>query len=647
MNTATPSATLATGAAGGVAASNGHPLVALVGPPNSGKSTLFNSLTGLRQRVANYPGVTVERRSGVVQSTAGPVEIVDLPGVHGLSPRSLDQAVTRNALLGELEGDRRPDAVVVVLDVTRLGSHLMVAEPVLGLGLPTLVVLTMADELDRRDGALRSTRLSRELGVEVALVNARDGATLEPVRDFLCALHTGGDEVRACPIVVAAEHHDGHPSGRSLPVVDIYAARRERARELGRSAGFRAPRPSRLTNRLDALFLHRVCGPLVFLGVVALVFQAIFAWAAPLMDGAEAAIAISGGYLAGALAEGWFRSLLVDGVWAGVGSVLVFLPQILILFFFIAILEDSGYMARAAVIADRLMHRVGLQGKSFLPLLSAYACAVPAIMSARTVEDDRDRVATIFIAPFMTCSARLPVYALLIAAFIPAGPLAGPLLGRQAAVLIALYALGLMAAIVTAAILKRTLLRGRPLPFVMELPPYRWPSARSIAVRLLDRAKIFLRRAGKIILTVTVVLWVLTQFPRTPGGEAPEIGDSALGLVGQVIEPAIEPLGFDWRIGIGLVTSLAAREVIVGTLGTIYGVETRDDPNFELREALRQDLDFGAAVALLIFFVFALQCMSTVAVMRRETGGWRWPVLQFAYMLALAYAGAWAANALL
>lgn len=647
MSAATPSAALAGGLPGEAAASGAHPLVALVGPPNSGKSTLFNNLTGLRQRVANYPGVTVERRSGIAESAAGPVEVIDLPGVHGLSPRSLDQLVTRNALLGDLEGDRRPDAVVVVLDATRLRSHLMVAEPVLGLGLPTLVVLTMADELDRRDGALRSARLSGELGVEVALVNARDGATLQPVRRFLAALHTGGEEVRACPMVVAADHHVGHPSGRPLPVIDVFAARRERARKLGRSAGFRAPRPSRSTNRLDALALHRIWGPLIFAGVVTLVFQAIFAWAVPLMDGTEAVIATSGEALAGVLPESWFRSMLIDGVWAGVGSVLVFLPQILILFFFIAILEDSGYMARAAVIADRLMHRVGLQGKSFLPLLSAYACAIPAIMSARTVEDERDRIATIFIAPFMTCSARLPVYALLIAAFVPAGPLLGPFLGRQAAVLIGLYALGLVAAIGTAALLKRTLLRGRALPFVMELPPYRWPSARSIGVRLLDRTKIFLRRAGKIILAVTVVLWVLTQFPRMPEGGAPEIGDSALGRIGQVVEPAIEPLGFDWRIGIGLVTSLAAREVIVGTLGTIYGVEAQDGEDLELRAALQRDLDFGAAVALLVFFVFALQCMSTVAVMRRETGGWRWPILQFGYMLALAYAGAWAANALL
>ena len=626
---------------------DGTPLVAVVGPPNSGKSTLFNHLTGLRQRVANYPGVTVERRSGTVRLPAGEVELIDLPGIHGLSARSLDQRVTRDVLLGEFGDGRQPDAIVLVLDATRLKSHLMIAEPVLSLGIPTLVVLTMADELDRRDGVLRGSGLSTELGVEVALVNARDVATLQPVRAFLEALHTGGEEIRACPIVGVAEHAEGRGGRRVLPMIDLFAERRQRARELGRSAGFQAPRPSRMTQWLDALVLHRFWGVLVFVGVVALVFQSIFAWAVPLMDGTEAAIAASGNYLGSVLPESWFRSLLLDGVWAGVGSVMVFLPQILILFFFIAILEDSGYMARAAVIADRLMHRVGLQGKSFLPLLSAYACAVPAIMSARTVEDERDRIATIFVAPFMTCSARLPVYALLIAAFIPAQPLLGPFLGTRAAVLIGLYLMGVVAAIVTAALLKRTLLRGRSAPFVMELPPYRLPTAKSILTRLLDRTRVFLRRAGKIILTVTVVLWVFTQFPRTPGGGAPPIGDSALGQAGQVLEPVIEPLGFDWRIGIGLVTSLAAREVIVGTLGTIYGVENEDEEAFALQAALQQDLDLGAAVALLIFFVFALQCMSTVAIMRRETGGWRWPVLQFCYMLFLAYAGAWVANAVL
>lgn len=631
-----------------VAADPADPRVALVGPPNSGKSTLFNGLTGLRQKVANYPGVTVERRSGVVTESVGSVEVIDLPGVHSLSPRSLDQKVTRDFLMGRMEGDRQPDAVILVLDGTRLNTHLMVADPVLGLGLPTLVVLTMADELKRRGGALDVGLLSAELGVEVTLVNARDGTSLEPVRRFLRALHTGGDEIRACPVISVAEATTAdHARGRALPVIDLFAERRKRARALGRSAAFQDPRPSGRTQRIDAVALHRFWGPLVFLATIALVFQAIFTAAVPLMDGTEALVAASGEFVARTLPDTWFRSLLIDGVWAGVGSVVVFLPQILILFTFIALLEDSGYMARAAVIADRLMHRVGLQGRSFLPLLSAYACAVPAVMAARTVEDERDRIATIFVAPFMTCSARLPVYALLIAAFIPPTPLLGPFLGMRSAVLIGLYALGLLAAVTTAALLKGTLLKGRPNPFVMELPPYRLPSFGAIGARLLDRAKVFLRRAGKIIMTVAVVLWVLTQVPLGPGGEPPRVGDSALGRMGQVIEPAIEPLGFDWRIGIGLVTSLAAREVIVGTLGTIYGVEAAEEQSFELQAALQQDLDLGSAVALLIFFVFALQCMSTVAVMRRETGGWTWPVLQFTYMLALAYGGAWAANALL
>ncbi len=628
-----------------------HPLVALVGPPNAGKSTLFNSLTGLRQRVANYPGVTVERRAGTVRVPAGSVELIDLPGVHGLSPRSLDQEVTHRVLTGRLDGgDRQPEAVVLVLDATRLRSHLMVAEPVLALGLPTLVVLTMADELNRGQGTLQTEDLSRELGVEVVLVDGRDPQSLGPVRRFLQALHTGGEEARACPIVVKAEevlHRGEEGEGRTLPMIDLFTERRERARALGAAAGFRAPQQSLASARLDALALHRYWGPLIFAAIVAGVFQAIFVGAAPLMDATEAAIAWTGAGVQSLLPESWFRALLIDAVWGGVGSVVVFLPQILILFFFIALLEDSGYMARAAVIADRLMHRVGLQGKSFLPLLSAYACAIPAIMSARTVEDERDRIATIFIAPFMTCSARLPVYALLIAAFVPERPLLGPVLGTRAAVLFGLYALGLVAAIATAALLKKTLLRGRATPFVMELPPFRMPGARAIVTRLLDRARVFLRRAGRIILAVTVALWVMGQFPRTPEGGPPPIGDSVLGQVGHVIEPVIEPLGFDWRIGIGLVTSLAAREVIVGTLGTIYGVEHREDADFELIAALQRDLDLGSVVGLLVFFVFALQCLSTVAVMRRETAGWRWPILQFVYMLALAYAGAWVANIVL
>jgi len=429
-------------------------------------------------------------------------------------------------------------------------------------------------------------------------------------------------------------------------VVDAFAERRERILDASREAHFARPLPSPLTERLDSILLHRVFGPLVFLAIVILVFQAIFTWATPLMDGVELLVSSSGAWLGSRLPDGWFRSLLVDGVWAGVGSVVVFLPQILILFLFLGILEDSGYMARAAVIADRLMHGVGLQGRAFLPLLSGYACAVPAILAARTVEDDRDRLATIFVTPFMTCSARLPVYALLIAAFIPARPLLGPFLGTRAATLLGLYAAGIVAAVVTAFLLKRTLLRGKAGSFLMELPPYRVPSLRSLAIRLWDRSLVFLRRAGTIIFAVAVVLWVLTQFPRTPAGP-PDIEQSVLGTLGHLMEPAIEPLGFDWRIGVGLVASLAAREVIVGTLGTIYGVEEAGEGSLELQASLQSQLDLGSAVGLLVFFAFALQCMSTVAVMRRETAGWKWPALQWSWMLLLGVGGAWLANTLL
>jgi ferrous iron transport protein B len=425
-------------------------------------------------------------------------------------------------------------------------------------------------------------------------------------------------------------------------MVDAFAARRRRVHEVVRQAGFVAPGPSSASERLDAICLHRVWGPLIFLAVVVTVFQAIFAWATPLIDGVDALVTSSGAWVGAALPDSWFRSLIVDGVWAGVGSVIVFLPQILILFLFLGVLEDSGYMARAAVIADRMMYRVGLQGRAFLPLLSGYACAVPAILAARTIDDERDRLATIFVTPFTTCSARLPVYALLIAAFIPERPLLGPFFGQRAAVLLGLYALGIVAAIGTAFLLKRTLLKAKPSSFLMELPPYRLPSLRSLGLRLLDRSRIFLRRAGTIIFAVAIVLWTLTQFPRVDGGP-PIVDDSALGRSGQLIEPLIEPLGFDWRIGVGIVTSLAAREVIVGTLGTIYGVEDTTEQSVGLQEALRRDLTLGSAVGLLVFFVFALQCMSTVAVMRRETAGWKWPILQFTYMLLLAYVGAFAA----
>ena len=610
------------------------PLVALIGPPNSGKTTLFNRLTGLRQKVANYPGVTVEKHVGRARLPhERAVDIVDLPGVHGFSARTLDEKITRDVLEGRMQGLRAPDALILIVDATRLESQLMLVEPVLELDLPTLLVLNMSDELEERGGRVDDARLAARLGVQIARTNAREGVGIDRVQSFLAGVARRAIEVR--DRVVA-----NVPTRVQLPMVDAFAARRRLVREIVSDAGFVPPGPSGWSERLDAICLHRVWGPLIFLAVVLLVFQSIFTWAVPFMDGIEALIAGSGEWIATTLPDTWYRSLLVDGVWAGVGSVIVFLPQILILFLFLGILEDSGYMARAAVIADRMMYRVGLQGRAFLPLLSGYACAVPAILAARTVDDERDRLATIFVTPFMTCSARLPVYALLIAAFIPAQPLLGPVLGLRAGVLLGLYALGILAAVGTAFLLKRTLLRAQPSSFLMELPPYRIPTPRSIGLRLLDRSRIFLRRAGRIIFTVAIVLWTLTQFPRVEGGPPP-IEESALGRMGQVIEPAIEPLGYDWRIGVGLVTSLAAREVIVGTLGTIYGVEDASDDSIVLQDALRRDLTPAAAVGLLVFFVFALQCMSTVAVMRRETAGWKWPALQFGYMLLLAYLGAY------
>lgn len=614
------------------------PLVALIGPPNSGKTTLFNQLTGLRQKVANYPGVTVEKKVGRVRLSDHKVlDLVDLPGVNGFSARTLDERVTRDVLEGRVEGIRSPDALVLIVDSTRLENQLMLVEPVLELKLPTLLVLNMSDELEERGGRIDDVVLAARLGVEVVRTSARAGVGIEAVRDFLAAVSVVDSALEGRKRTLS-----NVPRGVNLPMIDAFAARRELVREIVEEAGFVAPGPSRLSERLDGIFLHRVWGPLVFVAVVVLVFEAIFTWAVPLMDGVDFLIATSGAWLGTHMADTWFRSLIVDGVWAGVGSVLIFLPQILILFLFIGVLEDSGYMARAAVIADRMMYRVGLQGRAFLPLLSGYACAVPAILAARTIDDERDRLATIFVTPFMTCSARLPVYALLIAAFIPDEPLLGPFLGRRAGVLLGLYGLGIIAAIGTAFILKRTLLKAKPTTFLMELPPYRIPSPKTLALRLLDRSKIFLQRAGRVIFVVAIVLWTLMQFPRIDG-HAPDIEESALGQIGHIIEPAIAPLGFDWRIGVGLVTSLAAREVIVGALGTIYGTETAGDGSVALQEALRRDLSTGAAIGLLVFFAFALQCMSTVAIMRRETAGWKWPALQFGYMLFLGYMGAFIA----
>jgi ferrous iron transport protein B len=597
--------------------------VAVIGPPNSGKTTLYNRLTGLRQKVGNFPGVTVEHHIGYVRNALGEeVALVDLPGIYSLNPKSEDERVAVEVLHGRMPGMPRPDAVIVVLNSNNLNTHLVLAGRVIALGLPTLVLLNMADELKRQKGAVDVLALARELGTPVALVSATTGEGLEAVKNFLSVTAPA-------------------PEPLELPVVGSTRSVREWAVRVGETANYRRPATPVWTKRLDNIFLHRVWGPLIFLAVVIAVFQMIFAAGKPLQDILQSWLDSTGTWVGAALPDGLLRSLVINGVWKGVGSVVVFLPQILLLFLVIGVLEDSGYLARAAVIADRTMSRVGLNGKSFIPLLSAYACAVPAIMATRTIESKRDRVATILIAPFMTCSARLPVYTMVIAAFIPSRALLGPFLSTRAAAMLGLYVLGFLMAVFTARILKSTILRSKDAPFILEMPPYRWPMPVSLGLRLVDRGKAFLYRAGTVIMLVSILLWAATNFPMH-NGQPPAIQDSVVASVGHAIEPVIRPLGFDWKIGVGLVTSLAAREVIIATLGTLNGIDA-EVHSFDLQMALRHELTLPAAVALLVFFAFAMQCMSTLAVVRRETNSWTWPAAQFAYMTVVAYLSAYAA----
>jgi ferrous iron transport protein B len=601
--------------------------VAVIGPPNSGKTTLFNRLTGLRQKVANFPGVTVEQHTGIATLPDGrSVNLIDLPGVYSLSPRSEDEQVAHDVLFGKREDTPKPQAVLLVVDSTNLSRHLMLAAPILALGLPTLILLNFADDLRKRGGKLDLAALSQQLGAPVALISARQGQGIDEVLDFLAG---------AMP----------RPAPKELPILqDVPKCRAWAGRVTGQAA-YRAPLPPKWTRRLDRVFLHPVAGALVFLVVVVAVFQTIFSIADPSKDAVDRLIGVTGQWIGSILPNAILRSLIVDGIWTGVGAVVAFLPQILMLFLFIGILEDSGYLARAALIADRTMAKVGLQGKSFIPLLSAYACAVPAIMSTRTIENKRDRIATILIAPFMTCSARFPVYTLIVAAFVPNKPLLGPFLTLRTASMIGLYALGFIVAVATARVLKSSILKSGRTPFVLEMPAYRWPTVQSLALRLYDRGKVFLRRAGTVILLVTALLSVMMLVP-LENGHAPAPEHSLAGAVGRSIEPLIKPLGFNWRIGIGLITSLAARETIIGTLGTIYKMDPEAQKT-DLENALHRDLTPAGALALLVFFAFAMQCISTIAIVRRETGGWKWPIFQFAYMSIVAYVGAFVAFHLL
>jgi ferrous iron transport protein B len=577
----------------------------------------------MRQRVANYPGVTVEHRTGTLAGNSGsPITLIDLPGVYDLTAYSEDERVAARVLAGEMPGVAVPQVVLIVVDATNLERHLAIVPDVLRTGLPALVILNMADLLAKRGGNIDVVKLAGQLGVPVALVSAADGSGMDGITNFL--------------------QGNGNAARHVLPVLQEPRACHAWSRELIAKADYRAPVPAEGTRRLDGVLLHRTWGPLIFLAVVILLFQAVFVIGQPLSNGLQDLLNRLGEMLFFWMRAGLLRSVLVDGVWRGFSSILVFLPQIMVLFLFIAVLEDSGYLARAALMADRTMERVGLNGKSFVPLLSAYACAVPAIMATRTIENKRDRLATILIAPFMTCSARLPIYTLMIAAFIPQRALLGPLLGSQGVAMLGLYAIGFLAALLTAAVLKSSALKSSPMPFILELPEYRRPTLRSISIRSGDRALVFIKTAGSVILIVATVLALLANVP-TVGGKQPGLEHSVIGHVGHQLEPLIRPLGFNWRVGIGLVTSVFAREVIVGTLGTLYG----EDPasrNLSLQTALHNDLAPGAAAALLVFFAFALQCTSTLAVVKRETNSWKWPAIQFLYMGTLAYLGAFITN---
>jgi ferrous iron transport protein B len=605
----------------------------LVGSPNSGKTTLFNALTGLRARVANYPGVTVERREGEIRLGSRRAVVVDLPGVYSLDAWSPDERVVERVLAGDLAP--RPDALVVVADACSLERSLLVVAQVLRRGLPSCLVLTMIDELRARGGELDLAALGRALGIPVLGVVGHRGLGLDELRGLL-AEPEAWSRPPLLPPEPAAERADWAASVLSHVVR-------------------RRPGASRLTNAIDRVVLHPVAGTAIFALAMATFFQLIFAWAQPAMDAIDAGVAQAARLARAGLPGGLLADFVADGLVAGVGAVVIFLPQIALLFALLYLLEDLGYMARAAFVIDRLMGRVGLEGRAFVSLLSAHACAVPGIMATRTIAAPRGRLATILVAPLMTCSARLPVYALLIGAFVPAREVVGPI-GLQGLVLLGLYLAGSVSALLVAALLKRTLLRGEGLPFYMELPPYRVPPLRLLASQVWGSVRAFLRRAGTIILAVAVVLWTLLTFPRVqapPDLDRDQAARFALehsfaGRIGHAIEPAIAPLGFDWKIGVGLVASLGAREIMVSTLAQIYAVS---DEATGLRAAIRADVDprtgrrvfTPATVAsLLVFFVFALQCASTLAVMRRETNSWRWPAFAFAYLLALAWCASFA-----
>jgi ferrous iron transport protein B len=605
------------------------PLVALVGNPNCGKTALFNVLTGSRQKVANYAGVTVERKEGALLTPSGlRVRVLDLPGAYSLDALTPDEQVTADVLLGRRAGEAAPDLVVGVTDATNLRQNLRLVLSLRRLGLPMVVALNMTDIARRKGIMIDADRLARELGVPVVETIGIKAGGAKALIDVLDSL----------TVPAAAPHRS---AWRSPTAADIESDHAEVRRILGVVGGDRLAGVT-FSDKLDAVVLHPVAGPLILAVVLFLVFQAVFAWAQLPMDAIKSGVGAFAHWVGAALPPSLLRGLLVDGVLAGVGSVLVFLPQIIILFFFILVLEDSGYLPRAAFLLDRVMGSVGLSGRAFIPLLSSFACAIPGIMATRTIQNPRDRLATIMIAPLMTCSARLPVFALIIGAFIPRRAVWG-VLELQGLVLFVLYVAGVASAMAVAYVLKRIGSVTRFQSLMLELPAYHWPNLRNLGIGLWQRVEIFLSRVGTIILALMVILWALSSFPAPPpGATGPAIQYSIAGHLGAWLAVLFAPIGFNWQISIALVPGLAAREVAVGALGTVYALSaTGSDVSSALTPLIAQSWSLPTALSLLAWYVFAPQCLSTLATVRRETNSWRYPLLMAGYLFALAYAGSW------
>jgi len=604
--------------------------IALVGNPNSGKTALFNALTGSRQKVANYAGVTVERKEGVLTTPAGrQMRVLDLPGTYSLRARSPDEVVTRDAVLGKLDGEIAPEALICVADATNLRLVLRLVLELKQVGRPFVLALNMFDIAQRQGLRIDLERLSQEIGAPIVTTVATRKRGLP---ELLEKVET----------IVAARRVETDNVWHEPTAAEIRAAHAE-AQRIFKACVKPPERPDTVTGKVDGVLLHPVAGLLILVALMFIMFQAVFTWAAPIMDSIDAAFAAIAGWTNGHLPPGLLTSFIADGLIAGVGSVLVFLPQILILFFFILVLEDSGYMTRAAFLLDKLMGVAGLHGRAFIPLLSSFACAIPGIMSTRVIDNKQDRLTTILIAPLMTCSARIPVYTLIIGAFIPRTKVWGGL-SLQGLVMFGLFAAGIVSALVVSTIIRRVFWRGTVEPFMMELPTYRWPEPRNVLMNLWTRAKIFLNRAGRIILPLMVLVWVLSTFPYPPeGATGPAIDYSFAGRIGQFIAPIMHPIGFNWQMTVALIPGFAAREVAVAALGTVYAVGGEgDSAATTLGSLLAHQWSLASALSFLAWYVFAPQCAATLGVVKRETNGWLWPSVMFGYMAGLAYLASFA-----